>query len=375
MDTVRARLERIKAENLYRKLRCVASPQGAEFILEGRSVINFSGNNALGLATSPAVAEAARQGLEKYGVGSGASRLISGNMTPHEELEQALARFTSRERALYFPSGYQANTGAICALAHEGHVILSDELNHASLIDGIRLSRAERKVYPHNDVAYLEKELAGIPADVPVLVVTESLFSMEGDRAPLERIAALKRVRPFLLYVDEAHALGVLGPKGKSACALDIDIVLGTLGKAFGLSGAFIAARSPVVELLINRCRTFIYTTAPPPMLACAARAALEEVEAADEARERLRENTRRLREGIDRELMGVDHIVPVLLPGADRVMRACETLLEKGVFCQGIRPPTVPAGQCRLRLSVSALHTKEHLDRAIKALDQVLKG
>jgi glycine C-acetyltransferase len=360
----------------------VSSPQEAEFVLNGKRVINFSGNNSLGLANHPSLKTAARAGIERYGFGAGASRLISGNMEPHEALETALAAFLDRERALFFPSGYQANTGALPALIGKEGVILSDALNHASLIDGMRLARAEILVYPHNDTAALRRMLGEIPDDREVMVVTEALFSMEGDRAPLAEIAALKRLRPFLLYVDEAHSLGATGPGGRGLTAdgewgKSVDVVLGTLGKAFGAQGAFIAARREVVELLVNRARTFIYTTAPPPLLACAAEAALMEVERGDPLRARLRRNASLLRESIARGLgvppPGRDHIVPVVLPGAERVMQACTALLAEGIFCQGIRPPTVPAGRCRLRFAVSALHTRIHIERAAEALKRVL--
>ncbi len=347
-------------------------------------MINFSGNNTLGLATHPALLEAARRGLDQYGLGSGASRLISGNMEPHDLLEKALSPFLDREAVLLFPSGFQANTGVIPVLAEEGTFILSDALNHASLIDGIRLSKAKAVLYPHNDVKALANALEKIPPKSPVLVVTESLFSMEGDRAPLAEIAALKDVRPFLLYVDEAHAIGALGPDGRGLAAeygvdANVDLLLGTLGKAFGVSGAFIAGSAGLRDLVINRARSFLYTTAPPPVLALAALAALDEVRRGEPLRERLRENAAHLRERfgaiLGSPLKGQDHIIPVPVPGADRVMRACAGLLERGVFCQGIRPPTVPPGQCRLRFSLSANHNSEHLERAVRALEEVLSN
>ncbi len=385
-DRIKKELDRIRGAGLYRTLRTVSTPPDAEFVLNDRKVINFSSNNSLGLASHPALRAAAKDAVDRYGVGSGASRLIAGNMEPHEKLEKEIASFMESEGALFFPSGYQANIGAIPVLADSygveitdrGGVILSDELNHASLIDGIRLARAECRIYPHNDVSALKRLLEEIDADSPVLVVTEALFSMEGDRAPLAEIAALKEVRPFLLYVDEAHSIGATGPSGRglaadAECGKSVDIILGTLGKAFGVSGAFIAASEAVVELLINRARPFIYTTAPPPAVAAAALAALEMVRRGDEARERLRRNNARFRELLSGFLgempPGRDHIVPVHCPGAGNVMEACSRLLEKGIFCQGIRPPTVPAGKCRLRFSLSALHTDDHLEKTAALL------
>lgn len=383
MKSIREALEAIKKDKLYRRLRCVGSPQGAEFVLDGERVINFSGNDTLGLAAHPALAEAARDCLDRFGFGSGASRLISGNMQPHEELEKALADFLDRERALYFSSGFQANTGCLPALVNEGDAVLSDELNHASLIDGIRLAKGERIVYPHNDADAVRRILGDLPKERRAVLVTESLFSMEGDRAPIEAFAELKRKRPFLFYLDEAHALGAAGPGGRGLAAeagrLEaVDVLLGTLGKAFGASGAFIAAKREVIELLVNRARSFIYTTAPPPMVAAAAQAALAEVKAGDALRERLKENAAGLRDRFEAILgqrpPGEDHIIPVFIPGADRVMKVCAALLERRVFCQGIRPPTVPAGRCRLRFSVTALHDEKHLDHAARSLEEVLK-
>ncbi len=382
-------LDAIRARGLYRALRCVSSPQQAVFVLDGRRVVNFSGNNTLGLANDRAVRAAMKDAVERWGVGSGASRLISGNMTPHEQFEQEAAAFVESEGALFFPSGYQANTGVIPVLADEETVIVSDELNHASLIDGMRLSRAETRIYPHNDVDALEETLRAIRLSRRVLVVTESLFSMEGDRAPLNAIAALKKIRPFLFYVDEAHALGAMGPSGRGlaaaeGCSREVDVLLGTLGKAFGVSGAFVAAGGPIIDLLKNRCRSFIYTTAPMPAVAAAASAALRLVREGDDLRETLRRNVARFRQLAGRvsagalpqnvaALPGEDHIVPIVCPGAERVMAVCGALLDKGIYCLGIRPPTVPAGRCRLRFSISAAHSAEDLEKAAEALDEVL--
>jgi len=376
-------LAAIRSKGLFRALRRVSSPQEAVFVLDGKRVVNFSGNNSLGLANHPALRDAVHDAVERWGVGAGASRLISGNMTPHELFERDAAAFVGSQRALFFQSGFQANTGAIPALAGKETVIVSDELNHASLIDGIRLSGAERLIYPHNDVDALRRLLLEIPRERPVLVVTESLFSMEGDRAPLAEIAALKETRPFFFYVDEAHSLGATGPSGRGlaaaeGCSAAVDLLLGTLGKAFGVSGAFVAAAAPIVDLLVNRCRSFIYTTAPMPAAAAAAAEALRLARESDDLRERLRRNVAHFRTLAQRAtgqaLPGEDHIVPVVCPGAERVMAACGALLERGVYCLGIRPPTVPAGRCRLRFSISAEHSADDLERAVSALEEVLR-
>lgn len=426
-------LDAIKRAGLYRTLRRVSGAQETEILLDGRRVINFSGNNTLGLANHPVLKEALKSAVDRYGVGAGASRLISGTMEPHVRFENRLARFLGCERTLLFTSGYQANLGAMTVLSGCGarmlpspsdrhgpgefrlpagrerpaseNVIFSDELNHASLIDGIRLSRARCQVYPHNDVTALEGLLKNVSPRARVLVATESLFSMEGDRAPIAEIAALKRIRPFLFYVDEAHAFGAAGPKGRglsaeAGCwppsrqgderghaAPTVDVLLGTLGKAVGVSGAFVAGSAEVVELLINRARSFIYTTAPMPAMAAALEVAVDLVEQAEELRARLERNVTLFRELVTRELescelescvsdappAGRDHIVPLLCPGSSRVMRACAMLLERGIYCLGIRPPTVPAGRCRLRFSISALHQKEQLRKAAGVIKEVL--
>ncbi|NOZ01280.1 MAG: 8-amino-7-oxononanoate synthase, partial [Deltaproteobacteria bacterium] len=295
-----AQLEAIRKSGLYRTMSTVSSPQGPEFVLDGRSVVNFSGNDSLGLANHPRVRAAAHRAIDEYGAGSGASRLTSGNLAVTRDLEDALAQFLGSERTLLFSSGFQANSGVIPALAGPRTLILSDQRNHASLIDGIRLSRARRIIYPHNDVQALGDLLDDVPRTTPVMVVTESLFSMDGDRAPLNRIAELKRERPFLLYVDEAHAMGVLGPGGRGLaadCGLPADVLIGTLGKAFGASGAFIAASSEVIDLLVNRARSFIYSTAPMPAAAGAALAALELIREGDGLRTQLKRNSDSLRE------------------------------------------------------------------------------
>ena len=370
--------------------RAPDAAQGLHDEVIGQSPSQGPQAGALGLAGDPALAAAAGAVLDVFGTGASASRLISGNTAYHEALERRAAAFLGRERALLFPSGFQANTGAIPVLAERGGrdadgpaLVLSDARNHASLIHGIRLCRAERRIFPHNDTAALRHLLEKAPEGARILVVTESLFSMDGDRAPLREMAALKAVRPFLFYVDEAHALGACGPGGRglveeAGVSGSVDVVLGTLGKSLGTAGAFLAARAEVVELLLNRARTFIYTTAPPPALAAAAGAALDRAAGAEDRRARLRENSARFRAYLAGVLgappPGQDHIVPVAVPGAERVMAVSRALLARGVFCQGIRPPTVPPGGCRLRFSVSALHEDAHLARTAEALAGALE-
>jgi glycine C-acetyltransferase/8-amino-7-oxononanoate synthase len=370
---VTARLEELRERGLYRRLRLIEGPQGPRVLLSGREVLLLCSNDYLGLAADPRVREAAAEAALRWGAGSGASRLISGNMQPHRELEARLAAFEGYERALLFGSGYLANTGTIAALAGPGEVVFSDELNHASIIDGCRLSRAETVVYRHNDVAHLESLLEAA-AGTPALIVTDGVFSMDGDVAPLPQLLELARRFGARLMVDEAHATGALGPGGRGAVAAaglsgEVDIVMGTLGKALGSYGAYVCANAETVDYLINRARPFIFSTAPPPPVVGAARAALAVLEAEPERVERLIANGRVLREALAAEGLvttaSTTQIVPIEIGEAEPTMALCERALERGVFAQGIRPPTVPEGSSRLRFTVMATHEPEELRRA----------
>ncbi|MEA2198340.1 MAG: 8-amino-7-oxononanoate synthase [Solirubrobacteraceae bacterium] len=373
MTDVTARLEELRERGLYRRLRLIEGPQGPRVLLSGREVLLLCSNDYLGLAADPRVREAAAEAALRWGAGSGASRLISGNMQPHRELEARLAAFEGYERALLFGSGYLANTGTIAALAGPGEVVFSDELNHASIIDGCRLSRAETVVYRHNDVAHLESLLEAA-AGTPALIVTDGVFSMDGDVAPLPQLLELARRFGARLMVDEAHATGALGPGGRGAVAAaglsgEVDIVMGTLGKALGSYGAYVCANAETVDYLINRARPFIFSTAPPPPVVGAARAALAVLEAEPERVERLIANGRVLREALAAEGLvttaSTTQIVPIEIGEAEPTMALCERALERGVFAQGIRPPTVPEGSSRLRFTVMATHEPEELRRA----------
>jgi len=342
-------------------------------LLSGREVLLLCSNDYLGLASDPRVREAAAEAALRWGAGSGASRLISGNMTPHRELEAALAAFKGYERALLFGAGYLANTGTIAALAGPGEVVFSDELNHASIIDGCRLARAETVVYRHNDVAHLESLLRGAEG-VPALIVTDGVFSMDGDVAPLPELLALARRFGARLMVDEAHATGALGPGGRGAVAAagisgEVDVVMGTMGKALGSYGAYVCASAETVDFLVNRARPFIFSTAPPPPVVGAARAALEVLEAEPERVDRLISNARVLREALAAEGLvtgaSTTQIVPIEVGEAETTMELCERALERGVFAQGIRPPTVPEGSSRLRFTVMATHEPAELRAA----------
>jgi glycine C-acetyltransferase/8-amino-7-oxononanoate synthase len=370
---VAAALEELRERGLYRRLRLIEGPQGPRVLLGGREVLLLCSNDYLGLAADARVREAAAEAALRWGAGSGASRLISGNMEPHHELEAALAAFKGYERALLFGSGYLANTGTIAALAGPGEVVFSDELNHASIIDGCRLARAETVVYRHNDVEHLESQLRAAPG-TPALIVTDGVFSMDGDVAPLPELLELARRYGARLMVDEAHATGALGPGGRGAVAAaglsgEVDVVMGTMGKALGSYGAYVCASGETVDFLINRARPFVFSTAPPPPVVGAARAALEVLEAEPERVDRLIANARVLREGLAAEGLvaaaSTTQIVPIEIGEAEPTMALCERALERGVFAQGIRPPTVPEGSSRLRFTVMATHEPEELRRA----------
>ena len=377
-ETIFAELQAIEGAGLRRRLRAIDGPQRNEIVVDGRTAANFSSNNYLGLADHPALARAAAAATEQSGFGAGASRLIVGNLQPHRALEARIAAWKGADAALLFNSGYQANVGLVSALAGPEDTVFSDALNHASLIDGCRLSRARVVVYRHADAGDLERKLRAEPPRRRLLIITDSVFSMDGDHAPLAEIAQLKRTYGALLAVDEAHAVGVHGPRGVGLCSgLDVDLQMGTLGKALGGFGAYIAARQPVIDLLANRARSFVFTTALPVPVVAAAHAAIDWL-ASDEGtarRARLSAVQARFHAGL--AALGLasgaapSHIVPLRMRDGDprRVMEASEALLSRGVFVQGIRPPTVPTGTARLRFALMATHTDAQLDLALSAL------
>ncbi|MBA3866633.1 MAG: 8-amino-7-oxononanoate synthase [Solirubrobacterales bacterium] len=375
MTDVAARLQELRNQGLYRRLRLVDGPQGPSVTLGGREVLLLCSNNYLGLADHPKVRQAAAEAAIEWGAGAGASRLISGNMEPHLALESQLARFKGYDSALLFGSGYLANTGTIAALAGQGEVVFSDELNHASIIDGCRLSRAETFVYRHGDLDHLAWGLrqAGTRA---ALVVSDGVFSMDGDVAPVEGLFDLAQSHGARLMIDEAHATGAIGPGGRgsvSAAGLagEVDLVVGTLGKALGSYGAYVCAGAETIDLLVNSARPFIFSTALSPPAVGAAAAALELLESEPERVECLRANAATLRSALASEGLATNRsstqIVPIEIGPAERTMDLCELALERGVFAQGIRPPTVPEGSSRLRFTVMSTHGAEELERAAK--------
>jgi 8-amino-7-oxononanoate synthase len=371
-------LRELESSEIYRSLKTVNSPQGREIIIDHKRVLNFCSNDYLGLANDERIKKAACAAIEEYGFGSGASRLVCGNMGPHEELESALAKFKNTESALLFSSGYMANTGIIPALMDRHGAVLSDKLNHASIIDGIILSRAELLRYPHVDMETLEEILKKLPAKQRKLIVTDTIFSMDGDRAPLKEIVELGQRYEAMVMVDEAHAFGVLGNHGGGLaeelgiCA-QVDIQMGTLSKAAGCFGAYACGTTLLRNYLINKSRSFIYTTSMPPALAKAARAALNIIVEANELRRKLQENADYLR--IKIKAMGFDTmnsstpIIPILVKDPLQAKEMSKRLLEQGIFLHAICPPTVPVGGSRLRLTVMATHTKEDLDQLLSKL------
>jgi 8-amino-7-oxononanoate synthase len=378
---IEERLEEIRARGLYRKLRCVSGPQGPRVLLDGRPVLLLCSNNYLGLADHPRVREAAAEAAMRYGAGAGASRLISGNMTIHRRLEEQLAAFKGAETCLLFGSGFLANAGVVSALAREGDVVFSDALNHASIVDGCRLSRAETFVYDHCDVDHLEWGLRQAEGRGS-LIVTDGVFSMDGDLAPLPEIVELAQRYDARVMVDDAHGTGCVGPDGRGLVARygledEIDVVVGTLGKSLGSYGAYVLCDKAMAKYLINTARTLIFSTALSPPAVAAALAALELLREQPRRVEKLQRNARVLRDALAEQGMpvpgGDTPIVPLIVGDAEAAVAASDRALEQGVFAQAIRPPTVPAGSSRLRLAVMASHTKSELRDAAGVLAAAL--
>ncbi|MBD0282690.1 MAG: 8-amino-7-oxononanoate synthase [Thermoleophilaceae bacterium] len=371
------RLAAISNRGLYRRTRCVSGPQGPRVLLDGKPVLLLCSNNYLGLADHPRVREAAAEAAMRYGAGAGASRLVSGNMRIHRRLEEQLADFKGSDACLLFGSGYLANTGVVSTLAREGDVVFSDALNHASIVDGCRLARAETFVYRHLDMDHLEWGLRQAEGRGS-LIVTDGVFSMDGDVAPLEEIVELAGRYDARVMVDEAHGTGVLGTTGRgtvAAAGLDgeVDLIVGTLGKALGSYGAYVCCDQPMARYLTNTARTLIFSTALPPPAVAAAMAALELLREQPRRVEKLQRNAAALRAALAERGVpvreGETPIVPLIVGDPGRAVAACERALARGVFAQAIRPPTVPPGSSRLRLAVMAPHTKSELREAAEVL------
>ncbi|WP_079203619.1 8-amino-7-oxononanoate synthase [Pseudomonas sp. CC6-YY-74] len=372
-----ARLAERRAANLYRQRPLLDSPQGPLVKVDGRELLAFCSNDYLGLANHPQVIEAWRAGALRWGVGGGASHLVIGHSTPHHELEEALAEFTGRPRALLFSTGYMANLGAVTALLSQGDTVLEDRLNHASLLDAGLLSGARFSRYLHNDAASLASRLDKAVGNT--LVVTDGVFSMDGDLAELPALCAAAKAKGAWVMVDDAHGFGPLGASGGGIVEHfglgqdDVQVLVGTLGKAFGTAGAFVAGSEELIDTLVQFARPYIYTTSQPPALACATLKSLELLRSENWRREHLNALIKRFREGaqsIGLELMdSATPIQPILIGDSARAMRLSQLLRERGLLVTAIRPPTVPAGSARLRVTLSAAHSAAQLERLLEAL------
>jgi len=379
-ESLEAALAARQEAHLYRQRRQLESAQGPEVRVDGRSCLAFCSNDYLGLASHPQLKQALIEGVERFGVGSGASHLVVGHSSAHQQLEEALAEFTGRPRALLFSTGYMANLGVINALLGRQDAVFEDRLNHASLLDGGLLSGARFQRYQHNNVDGLRQRLANTEARRK-LVVTDGVFSMDGDLADLPALADAAAAADAWLMVDDAHGFGCLGTQGGGCAehfALDTEqlpILVGTLGKGFGTAGAFVAGSEALIETLIQFARPYIYTTALPPALAWATLTSLKLVREESWRRERLQQLIRRFRQGASQlgfELMdSCTPIQPILVGAADRALALSQALEQRGIFVSAIRPPTVPEGGARLRVTLSASHTEEQLDRLLEALAQ----
>jgi 8-amino-7-oxononanoate synthase len=383
-----AELEALASADRLRRCPQLSGSSRVRVAVGNEARVSFCSNDYLGLANHPALAAAAVEAAARDGFGASAARLVSGDLPAHRQLESALAGFLGREAALGFPSGYQTNIGVVTALAGPEDVIVSDALNHASIVDGCRLSRARIAVYPHADVDAAVRLLREANGARRRLLVTESLFSMDGDAAPLRGLAEAADAHDAILVVDEAHAFGVLGPGGRGLCAesrVHPDVLVGTLGKALGAAGGFVAGSRLLRDLLVNQARTFIFTTALPPAVAAAAQAALDLVAGPDGDRRRglLRERVTSLAARLGslrpNDLpgpvpTGTGPILPFVLGSEARALAVSSRLAERGVFVPAIRPPTVPAGSARLRITLSAAHEETDLDLLSRALREALE-
>ncbi len=377
MKDLTAELNRRRAAHLYRSRRPLCCAQAPELQIDGRTLLGFCSNDYLGLAAHPEVVAALQRGADQYGVGSGAAHLVTGHSAAHHALEEELADFTGRPRALLFSTGYMANIGVISALLGRGDTVFEDRLNHASLVDGGLLSRARLRRYPHADTARLATQLTAARGEK--LIVTDGVFSMDGDIAPLTELADIARAEAAWLMVDDAHGLGVLGAEGGGSLAHlglgqeEVPILVGTLGKAFGTFGAFVAGSEALIETLIQQARSYIYTTALPPAVAEATRASLRLVRTEGWRRERLQQLIQRFRSGAQQLglplMASTTPIQPLLAGSAAQALAWSQQLEQRGILVSAIRPPTVPEGSARLRITLSAAHRDEHIDRLLEAL------
>ena len=374
-------LRSLKDQNLYRRLRILEDEQKAHTTFDGRTVVNLSSNNYLGLTTHPRLRARAREALDRFGVGSGSVRTIAGTMGIHMELERRLAEFKKVEAVVVFQSGFTANAGTVSAILTRDDFVISDELNHASIIDGCRLSRATIKVFPHRDVEAARRIARDLPPGPRKLLITDGVFSMDGDLGPLPELCAVAEETGCIMMVDDAHASGVFGRNGRGTVDhFDVhgrvDVQVGTLSKAVGALGGYVAGNRNLIEFLYHRARPFLFSTSHPPAVAAACLAALDVLEEEPEIIERLWDNTRFFKDGL--AALGFDTggsespITPVLAGEGARAMKLSDRLFEEGVFAQGIAFPTVARDKARVRTIVTATHTREELQFALDAFARV---
>ena len=374
-------LANLERDGLKRLRRTLEAPCGPLARVDGHDLISFCSNDYLGLANDPKLIEAACAGARKWGVGSGASHLVSGHLSPHEELEQELAEFTGFPRALLFSTGYMANLGIIAALVGRGDAVFADKLNHASLIDAVQLSRADHERYPHGDLDALERLLVNSKAKRK-LILTDAVFSMDGDLAPLPELLQLAERFDAWLVIDDAHGFGVLGEHGCGSLShFNIPthpriLYMGTLGKAAGAAGAFVAASDAVIEWLLQRARTYIFTTGSSPVISCALLASLDLIREGDERRRQLHRLTLLLQNGLAgtrwQLMRSPTAIQPVIIGDNHETLQVARALFERGLWVPAIRPPTVPKGTARLRVSLSAAHSEAHVQLLVDALQEL---
>ncbi|SFG53067.1 glycine C-acetyltransferase [Planifilum fulgidum] len=383
LEHLEREIETWRQEGVFRPLTEIESEQGSRVVIRGKEVIQLSSNNYLGLTTHPRLKEAALEAVRTYGAGTGSVRTIAGTFSMHERFEEKLARFKHTEAALVFQSGFTANVGVIASILGEEDVVISDELNHASIIDGIRLTKASRRIYRHSDLDDLEKALKETQSARTRLVVTDGVFSMDGDIAPLKEIVELCERYDAIVMVDDAHASGVLGKNGRGT--VDhfglhgrVHIQVGTLSKAIGVLGGYVAGSRTLRDYLIHRARPFLFSTSHPPAVTAACSAAIDVLLEEPELIDRLWENTRFFKEGLRK--LGFDigdsqtPITPVIVGEGAKAMALSDALFEEGVYAQGIAYPTVPKGKARVRTIVTATHTREDLQQALDAFERAGK-
>lgn len=374
-------LGELKSKGLFREMKEISGMQGPLVVIDNREVILLSSNNYLGLASHPEVIKAQIEAAKEFGAGASASRLISGNMILHERLEKKIADFKGTEAAIIFTTGYMANIGTISALMGEKDLVICDKLNHASIIDGVRLSGAALRTYPHKNVERLEDILKKEISYKKKLIVTDGVFSMDGDVAPLSELVRIAETYDAILMLDDAHATGVIGKNGKGTCEHfgikeGVHVQMGTFSKALGNLGGFVAGSKVLIDYIRNKARSFIYSTALPPAIVGGCIKAIEIIEKDNSLREKLWSNVARFRDALlklDFNIMETEsQIIPIRTRDASLTMKSAEFLLKNGIFAPGIRPPTVPKAKCRIRASLMATHTDEHIDKAVEVFKRL---